>query len=848
MRILLILLTLMSLYSNAFASELENLDNKNPFTLDLFWLKDQIGNPTLGQLNNLDPAKSQQRWALGFKSDKQWFAWTPSQTQIDNYQSWPLELRVNYAILDHVTLFVYRDGQIIDKIISGDHINAPLKNGETPVFDIKFDAGHDYDILFSVKTNSSIFFEVNAAPANQSSLAINPNSLYWGAVYGILVGMLIYNLMIFSSVKETSFAAYMAFLACFIATLFIYYGHYRLVLPAPWLQTTSRFLSFILILSSGFVLLFSSLLLRLPKPIIRAAQTLLLLSPLMLISESKVIGIITSAILFIICLTCVMGGFYALYKKRNMAITYIIAWLPALTVVTLLSMQSAIGSMEFLSFLPYALPFSIVFAATLFSLAISEKISAAKQAAIDSQKEALLASNELTELQSYQHHSSYHCHITGLPNKASLFEAIINKKSDFSSYVAIFLESHQIEEVRAVFGINQEEALLRMASDRLLEIFKHSNVAHTFELKGDFSVRVCFVNNRQFCFLIAIDDIKTAQTFAELSFPAINQPFNVEGLTIDSSFHMAIVPVFSADLSPEEVLKRANITLQSGFEHKQMLSVYSNEIEHAKERRLLLIAGLRRTLDNEGDEFILNLQPQIRLEDEKVSGYEALIRWKHAQMGMIFPDEFIEVAEAAGIINEITLWVLNQCCQQVKLLQQNNLHVPISINISAKDLLIKNSLNNFLSIVKANDIQTKDIILEITETAALSDIQGAIDAMKALSDSGFELAIDDFGTGHSSFEYLKYFPVKELKIDKSFILDFDDKNQLLTRTMIELANNLSLSVVAEGVENKETAEQLKRLGCENGQGYLWSKPLPASDIITWAKAHNSLINSAHNAS
>ncbi|MEZ0211044.1 MAG: putative bifunctional diguanylate cyclase/phosphodiesterase, partial [Methylophilus sp.] len=216
-------------------------------------------------------------------------------------------------------------------------------------------------------------------------------------------------------------------------------------------------------------------------------------------------------------------------------------------------------------------------------------------------------------------------------------------------------------------------------------------------------------------------------------------------------------------------------------------------------------------------------------------GGEALIRWVHPEKGMIFPDQFIPFAEQTGIISEITNWMLQRACQVLADYRSQGLYMSLAVNLSTRDLNNMQLPEQIEALLKTHRLDAKALKLEITEGSLMQDPERAETVVRKLAMMGLHLAIDDFGTGYSSLAYLRQLPVQELKIDRSFVM-FMDKNAgdaSIVKSTIDLAHNLGLTVVAEGIENEEVLGQLAKLGCNEGQGYFIGKPMPEKDFSIW---------------
>jgi EAL domain-containing protein (putative c-di-GMP-specific phosphodiesterase class I) len=268
--------------------------------------------------------------------------------------------------------------------------------------------------------------------------------------------------------------------------------------------------------------------------------------------------------------------------------------------------------------------------------------------------------------------------------------------------------------------------------------------------------------------------------------------------------------------------------------HDDTAVIYDDSLDAGSAQSLSLMSELRRALD--AAELRLYLQPKVRLADGALVGAEALVRWQHPQRGLVPPMEFIPFAEQTGFVRRLTLWMFEEAARQWATLQRLG-PIRLSINLSTRDLMDAKLPSKLKAILARHQAPASGFCLEITESAIMDDPQRALRTLMALSLHDFKLSIDDFGTGYSSLAYLKQLPVNELKIDKSFVMGMavSPDDQKIVRSTIDLAHNLGLSVVAEGIETAALYSQLAGLACDEGQGYHMAKPLPAAEFAGWAR-------------
>ena len=269
--------------------------------------------------------------------------------------------------------------------------------------------------------------------------------------------------------------------------------------------------------------------------------------------------------------------------------------------------------------------------------------------------------------------------------------------------------------------------------------------------------------------------------------------------------------------------------------------VYDPALDSTSALTLSLLSELRRAVD--AGELRLFLQPKIALADDRLVGAEALVRWQHPQRGLLPPMAFIPFAEQTGFVRRLTLWIFEDAARQWRALQAHG-PLRVSVNLSTRDLLDLELPHKLDAILQRHRAPEDGFCLEITESAIMDDPARAEATLNALSARGFKLSIDDFGTGYSSLAYLRRLPVDELKIDRSFVMamDRDADDAKIVRSTIDLAHNLGLSVVAEGIETPGVYAQLAALECDEGQGYYMSRPVPVADFSGWARRWNERRN------
>mgnify|MGYP002700331951 FL=1 len=314
---------------------------------------------------------------------------------------------------------------------------------------------------------------------------------------------------------------------------------------------------------------------------------------------------------------------------------------------------------------------------------------------------------------------------------------------------------------------------------------------------------------------------------------AIRHPFEVEGLhtEISVSVGITICPDQADDVST--LMRFADVAMYHAKSERKGVSVYQTDYDPHTPKRLALMSDLGRAIRE--DQLELYFQPKINIAERQVYGFEALLRWHHPEMGFIPPNEFIPLVEMTELIHPMTLWVLENTISQAKRWQLQGYEFSAAANLSAQNLLGDFLVERLDRLLKKYQLPAHLLELEITESTIMVDPERALRVLNGIAQLGITLAIDDFGTGYSSLAYLKRLPVRTLKIDGSFVtamLD-DEQDEIIVHSTINLAHNLGLKVVAEGVEDEQVLERLRQQGCDQAQGYFIEKPQPAEKVDAW---------------
>ncbi len=421
-------------------------------------------------------------------------------------------------------------------------------------------------------------------------------------------------------------------------------------------------------------------------------------------------------------------------------------------------------------------------------------------------------------------HLAYYDSLTGLPNRAYFEEhlrrKLVKAREIGQSLALIIIDLNRLWEINDALGFHQGDRLLKEVGERIQGALPDQTLLA--RMRGD-----------EFAVLLPISDECDAASTAQKILDALAAPFVIGGLDLDMTAAMgvALFPQHGADAA--RLLRYADVAMHQAKKSGEPFVFYASEQDGDSTRRLAMAGELRRAIEN--NQLVLHYQPKLDMENGRVCGAEALVRWMHPSRGMVPPDEFISLAEHTGLIKPLTDWVMVEALRQSGLWRDAGLALPISVNLSPRSLQDAKLVERVQRLVAAAGAQAAWLEFEITEGAVMEDPEGALEILRRLSDMGIALFIDDFGTGYSSLSYLKKLPVDAVKIDKSFVIDMLMKadSAAIVRSTISLAHDLNLKVVAEGVENEAMWGLLGRLGCDTAQGFYMSRPLPADKFKEW---------------
>ena len=423
-------------------------------------------------------------------------------------------------------------------------------------------------------------------------------------------------------------------------------------------------------------------------------------------------------------------------------------------------------------------------------------------------------------------YQSLHDSLTGLPNRACLLEELNEALSTVNNHDRrvglMIMDLDHFKEINDTLGHPVGDLILREVAKRLANAIGDSGL--TARLGGD-----------EFAVILPDSDQHHCVDMADSIARALEHEFQVGGhkLYVGGSVGVAIYPDHGTEVSV--LMRHADVAMYMAKHTGKHTAFYDDSQDENSVLRLQLVKELKDAISD--DHLELYYQPKLDFKRQAITSVEALLRWNHPEHGMVPPDRIIPMAEQTGVIQKLTQWVLEKALQQQACWRETGADINVAVNLSAYDLRDTSLPETVSELLAATTTSPEKLTLEITESAMMSDLGNATVLLSRIKEMGVGIAIDDFGTGFSSLSYLKKLPVRELKIDKSFVINMshDESDAMIVHSTIDLAHNLGLIVVAEGVENQEVLERLQALGCDLIQGYHLCHPLPPDQLENWLR-------------
>jgi len=756
-------------------------------------------------------------------------------------ERWILESA--FPLLKRFDIYVVQQGQveqqyhlgyalpILDRVIPHRFFAQPLP----------LEPGQSYDVYINTKrSGGSVQLPLKLSRPNHFIYTELVQNHVFGIFFGVFLAMLAYNLFLFFAVGNRAYFYYI----CYIGFLFLTFqaltgfGFLLLWNNSPQVNEYVTQIASAMGVVSALMFVkhfiktqqYSPQLNRIIHGLVAVGIGLCLFR----LMTDNFLSAQISAYVFLSSMVLPALALYCWLKGSRPAGFFLLSWC-LLCVGIVMYTLVLLGLLPNNSFTSNAVLAGSTAEMLLLSLGLADRINTErkqKYSALQAQHNAVVRLNEAEERLM---HRALHSRTTGLPNRTLLRGAMDNllQDSTLDGFTLILLSLNNFHEFNKTLGHSNGDAILNILTERLGRLTRTVPNIVLIEDGDSGPQHVANVEGVSFALVVKTLDPDLIHGIVVSLLRDMEKPFEYQSLTLDVDASAGIASYPAHGNSSEHLLRNAHISLEAAGTIAEKYAIYSPDVDPYNQRRISLLGELRNAIENDG--LQLHFQPQLNLNTGTVAGAEVLIRWIHPEYGFIAPDEFIPLAERTGVIQPLTYWICRKAFEFKQSLAEQGFDISLSINISARNLQDPQFKDQICKIAAEASITLDKINMELTETAVMHNPDDALRVLSELSAAGIRLSIDDFGTGYSSLSYLKKLPVNEIKIDRSFVMEMASNNddQVIVHTTLTMGHNLSLEVVAEGVEDADTLRKLQEMGCDLAQGYHIARPMPASDFFTW---------------
>jgi EAL domain-containing protein (putative c-di-GMP-specific phosphodiesterase class I)/GGDEF domain-containing protein len=777
---------------------------------------------------------------LGITSSAYWLRFSIANRTDESLN---LVTELAYSQLDDVTFHVFSGGILQKKVRTGDAFPFYPREIDHPHMLLRF--------RLAPSESNTIYVRVKTAGSMILPLQIWRENVFFGAAsneqkmhffyYGSLMVIILINLAVFLTLRERLYLYYALAISGYLLFFASIKGYgFQLLYPdSPGLHARALLISMPVL--ALFSVLFCRQFLKIPSHsprldvAIRAMIYFEIFNFICALTLSYNAAIMLSAIsaLFFFSLLFVAGPITWAAGVRAGAF-FTLAWTP-LTVGVLATAGRSLGFFPENFMTEHAMQIGSGLEAFILTLALADRLYREREDKISAQADSLQIEKARNEAQNKLTEAMTHDPVTGLPNR-NRFEWMVNKRlreDPDGEYVVGVTRITRLDEINRTLGLNRSEKLIQTIAQKMTELA--SSLPGVQAIRDDLGRQEQVFQLSGDCFGLLIDRGLVEDDFEGLnrSLRQLAQPLMTGNLAIE------LHPKFGAAVYPGHgdhaalLIRNAHVGMEITPHSRYETGLYSPRYDIYSESRLTLMSDLREALNQNQTE--LHYQPKICLSTGKIMGVEALIRWHHPDRGWVYPSDFVPLAEETGVIMELTRWAINRGIRELAELAGEHPELTLSVNISARDLSSPDLKHQINEALQRHGLPANRLTLELTETAAMEDPDIGLQALQQLADNGLHISIDDFGSGYSSLSYLKQLPASEIKLDRSIVMDVctSVSSRVILETAINMIHGLGYTVVAEGVENEETANLLKILKCDKLQGFWLCHPLPLTELKHW---------------
>ncbi len=784
---------------------------------------------------------------FGMTTDPYWLRFKLNNISNKNLN---LVAALDYSQLDDVVFYEFLGDVKLREFATGDTKPFYPRDVDHPImsFHVSLEAKQAKTIYIRVQTDGSMILPLRILHENMFFVEASKEQKLHFFYFGCLTVIILINLAVFLTLREKLYLYYAVAISGYLLffTSISGYSFQHLYPQHPALHGRA------LLVSMPILALFSVLFCR---EFLQTKQHSLKLDmalramlyfeifnffSALFFSYNTAIMISAISALFFFSLLLIAGPISWAAGLRA-GIFFTIAWTP-LTIGVLATTGRSLGFFPENFITQYAMQIGSGLEAFILTLALADRLYHEREDKIEAQADSLRKEIAHHEAQNKLAEAMAHDPITHLPNR-NRFEWMVNQKikqDPNGLYFVGVVRITRLDEINRTLGLTRSERLLIYIAKKMTDLATTQSGVHKVIDQTGKKECVYQISGDSFGILITPNTLTDNFKSLEHSLMKLCEPAVLDNLAID------LHPLFGASVYPKHgnnaaiLIRNAHVGMKNTPHAVQKLGFYSQKYDIYSESRLTLMSDLREALLHNQTELFY--QPKLSLITGEIVGLEALIRWNHPERGWIFPNDFIPLAEETGVITLLTRWAFEQGIKDLAALLNDYPKLGVSINISARDLAF-GDLNNLIeTTLKQYHIDTTFLTVELTETAVMEDPNSGLLILKSLSDIGLKISIDDFGSGYSSLSYLKKLPASEIKLDRSLLIDIctSKSSKVIVETAINMAHGLGYKLVAEGIEDKESALLLKEMGCDMLQGYWLCHPLPLDELKVWLRSYKNI--------
>ena len=768
--------------------------------------------------------------------------WVKLNLNLAEYAPRNWHLVIAYPLLQHVNMYVFDADagtllwQTDLKMIKADPTAFRSHNLNFPLPE---NVQGNVQILMRVESTTSLQIPIELWTVEYLVTRQNMEAMFWGVYFGVIVALLLYNCFLFISMADVTYAFYVMTLVSLVALMLSISGlggryfwvdaevtHYVLPLSACltlfWLLCFS--LSFLKENSLGFVL----------RQIMRAMCVVNLLVAIYVINVPDKGAFLAGCVGAVSMFLVLAAGIGALLSGVEIARYFVFAT-AAFVCGTALYLANIFGYVEPSQFTNHAFQAGSMLEALLLSFALAHRIKEERRHKLIAMEKMKAAQHAIVQVQEQALQQALHDPITKYPNDSLLLNRLadlIDHRSGYDSFALAIMYFPQFKEISSSLGRRLAEDLFAQVSSRLNDELSTDIQAIAVEKTERFYIAVPEFGSIAFLAKVG-EGYRSIHDLVGHTMLLHETAFEVGGTTTRLKAKCGIATYPKHGDRADLLMQHASAARDYGFRASETITIYSSDIDAFGRRRLAIVGELLNAIRIR--ELDLYLQPQFDCRANRLTGAEVLLRWHSEKFGVVSPTEFIEVAEEAGLMPELTRYVIEESFSLLHSFNEGGHILSMSINLSVKNLMEAKLISFVTNTAEQHMVNLADIVFEVTETSSSENFETVIENLNQLASTGCSIALDDYGTGYSSLAYLSRLPVHELKIDRSFISQMSrtDSDYRIVENTVKLARALQIQTVAEGVEDQETLSAVTRLGCDRVQGFYLAKPMPVSQFRDW---------------